>query len=55
MPMVAASGRPALAHRLWVLLLIKLMTPPLAPLSFGGGAATLPVHVHFIFTREISP
>ena len=27
--------RPALAHWLWVLLLIKLLTPPLVPLSLG--------------------
>jgi probable HAF family extracellular repeat protein len=40
--LVEAGGRPALAHRLWVLLFIKLMTPPVAPLSFVSGAAALP-------------
>src|SRR5690349_15719540 len=31
-----AARRPALAHRLWLLLLIKLVTPPLVPLRFPG-------------------
>jgi probable HAF family extracellular repeat protein len=36
---VDASGRPALAHRLWLLLLIKLVTPPLVPFSLQTSAA----------------
>ena len=30
------ARRPALAHRLWLLLLIKLVTPPLMPLTLPG-------------------
>src|SRR5262249_31043567 len=31
-----AARRPALAHRLWLLLLIKLVTPPLVPIPLPG-------------------
>jgi bla regulator protein BlaR1 len=32
------SRRPALAHRLWLLLLLKLVTPPLVPITFPWAA-----------------
>jgi beta-lactamase regulating signal transducer with metallopeptidase domain len=36
------SRRPALAHRLWLLLLIKLVTPPLMPIALRWPVDALP-------------
>jgi bla regulator protein BlaR1 len=38
-----ACRRPALTHSLWVLVLVKLITPPLVPLSLPGVDKFLPV------------
>src|SRR5262245_11367971 len=33
----ALPGRPAVAHALWLLVLLKLITPPVVPIGLGWG------------------